>query len=77
LDTFLLRTITVPAIAVLVGQANWWRPSGRLPASWWPLKRKRGARSGKRKPLLPEEEKSPAWLLDDVVGFSLRDGLRL
>ncbi|MGA8546538.1 MAG: RND family transporter [Mycobacterium sp.] len=29
LDTFLVRTITVPAIAVLVGQANWW-PS-RLP----------------------------------------------
>jgi RND superfamily putative drug exporter len=24
LDTFLVRTITVPAIAVLVGQANWW-----------------------------------------------------
>jgi putative drug exporter of the RND superfamily len=29
LDTFLVRTITVPAIAVLVGTANWW-PS-RLP----------------------------------------------
>ncbi|HEY1842555.1 MAG TPA: RND family transporter [Mycobacterium sp.] len=29
LDTFLVRTITVPAIAVLVGDANWW-PS-RLP----------------------------------------------
>ena len=27
LDTFLVRTITVPAIAVLVGKANWW-PSG-------------------------------------------------
>ena len=24
LDTFLVRTITVPAIAALVGQANWW-----------------------------------------------------
>jgi putative drug exporter of the RND superfamily len=24
LDTFLVRTITVPAIAVLVGKANWW-----------------------------------------------------
>jgi RND superfamily putative drug exporter len=24
LDTFLVRTITVPAIAVLVGRANWW-----------------------------------------------------
>ena len=27
LDTFLVRTITVPSIATLVGQANWW-PSG-------------------------------------------------
>lgn len=24
LDTFVVRTITVPALAVLVGQANWW-----------------------------------------------------
>jgi putative drug exporter of the RND superfamily len=24
LDTFLVRTITVPAIAVIIGQANWW-----------------------------------------------------
>ena len=30
LDTFLVRTITVPAIAVIVGQANWW------PHQWWP-----------------------------------------
>jgi RND superfamily putative drug exporter len=27
-DTFIVRTITVPALAVLVGNANWW-PSGR------------------------------------------------
>ncbi|MBB5161287.1 RND family transporter [Mycobacterium sp. AZCC_0083] len=27
-DTFIVRTITVPALAVLVGKANWW-PSGR------------------------------------------------
>ncbi|OBB86955.1 hypothetical protein A5760_03840 [Mycobacterium colombiense] len=38
LDTFLVRTITVPAIAALVGRANWWpspvgvrRPSLRSP----------------------------------------------
>jgi hypothetical protein len=36
LDTFLVRTITVPAMAVLVGNANWWpsrppRPSPRRP----------------------------------------------
>jgi len=30
LDTFLVRTVTVPAIAVLVGKANWW-PSRPLP----------------------------------------------
>ncbi|WP_372441021.1 MMPL/RND family transporter [Mycolicibacterium mengxianglii] len=30
LDTFLVRTITVPAIAVLVGKANWW------PSRWEP-----------------------------------------
>ena len=24
LDTFLVRTITVPAVAVLIGRANWW-----------------------------------------------------
>jgi putative drug exporter of the RND superfamily len=24
LDTFVVRTITVPAIAALVGRANWW-----------------------------------------------------
>jgi RND superfamily putative drug exporter len=29
LDTFIVRTVTVPALAVLVGKANWW-PSGRL-----------------------------------------------
>jgi putative drug exporter of the RND superfamily len=28
LDTFVVRTVTVPALAVLVGKANWW-PSGR------------------------------------------------
>lgn len=28
LDTFLVRTITVPAVAVLVGKANWW------PSKW-------------------------------------------
>lgn len=31
LDTFVVRTITVPAVATLVGRANWWpsRPDGR------------------------------------------------
>lgn len=30
LDTFLVRTITVPATATLVGKANWW------PSKWQP-----------------------------------------
>ena len=76
LDTFLVRTVTVPAIAVLVGKANWWRPAGL-----WPLLRFRGsAQPKKRKPLLPDEEKTPAktpWADSDVIAFSLRDGLRL
>jgi RND superfamily putative drug exporter len=77
LDTFLVRTVTVPAIAVLAGKANWWRPSGL-----WPLRRDRGnAQPMKRKPLLPdlpdEEAKTPAWADDDLIGFSLYDGLRL
>jgi hypothetical protein len=31
LDTFVVRTITVPAMAVIVGNANWW-PAGRKAA---------------------------------------------
>ena len=37
LDTFLVRTITVPALAVLIGNANWW-PSG------WRQKRRASTR---------------------------------
>ena len=76
LDTFLVRTVLVPAIAVLVGKANWWRPSGL-----WPLRRSAPAAGGaqpvKRNRLLPDEEDLPAWVDDDVIGFSLYDGLRL
>jgi RND superfamily putative drug exporter len=32
LDTFLVRTITVPAIAALVGDANWWPSQPPPPA---------------------------------------------
>jgi RND superfamily putative drug exporter len=32
LDTFLVRTITVPALAVLVGRGNWWPSRVKLPA---------------------------------------------
>jgi putative drug exporter of the RND superfamily len=40
LDTFLVRTITVPAMAVILSQANWW------PYQWWP-QRSRGRRPGR------------------------------
>ncbi|OBH82343.1 transporter [Mycobacterium scrofulaceum] len=73
LDTFLLRTVTVPAIAVLVGRANWWWPSGWASVSL-PLRRRRPLG---RKPLLPDEEKSPASIPPELIGFSPRDGLRL
>lgn len=43
LDTFLVRTITVPAIAVLVGKANWW------PSKWQPP-----AANPRRKPEIDE-----------------------
>ena len=33
LDTFLVRTITIPALVVLCGQANWW-PSASV-ESWF------------------------------------------
>lgn len=38
LDTFLVRTITVPAVAALVGRANWW-PSGLRPQVRKPVRR--------------------------------------
>jgi putative drug exporter of the RND superfamily len=79
LDTFLVRTITVPAIAVLVGRANWWRPSGLWPAGWWPSRRNGGGATPiRRNRLLPEAaEELPAWTDDDVIGYSPCDGLRL
>jgi len=66
LDTFVVRTITVPAMAVLVGRANWWpsrwdrgRAHPSRPASLWPAK-----------------DPTPVSTAD-VIGFSLHDGLRL
>ena len=47
LDTFLVRTITVPAIAALVGRANWWPPR------WWPSEWRRDRTPRRRPPLLP------------------------
>ena len=47
LDTFLVRTITVPAIAVLIGKANWW-PSQPLPP---PAPRERAQRASAPAPV--------------------------
>jgi putative drug exporter of the RND superfamily len=38
LDTFLVRTLTVPALAVLAGKGNWW------PSKWRPSKQRERAR---------------------------------
>jgi RND superfamily putative drug exporter len=40
LDTFIVRTITVPAVAVLIGDKNWW-PS-KTPRQMLDAKRQRG-----------------------------------
>ncbi len=81
LDTFLVRTITVPAIAVLVGKANWWpsRADGGW-ANWWPARWRRDRTPRRRRPpLLPvsEREPAPTWSDEELIGFSLQGGLRL
>ncbi len=45
LDTFLVRTVTVPAMAVLVGKANWW-PSKNLKPLHGGLDHSRAAEAG-------------------------------
>ncbi len=61
LDTFLVRTITVPAIATLVGQANWWPSKPKAPPKQ------------ERQPLHTAESdepasEPPATPLDDALG---------
>ncbi len=58
LDTFLVRTITVPAIAVLVGKWNWW-PSKPPP----PSRRERAVR-----PAEPEPQPAPSGNGDSASG---------
>jgi len=79
LDTFLVRTVTVPAIAVLCGRANWWHPRG-----WWPWRDRNQAvprpadrLAGNR--LLPDEARTPVVSADEdeLICFSPHDGLRL
>lgn len=55
IDTFLVRTITVPALAALIGQKNWW-PS------------KLGAESGERSWSQPILERLPARLVRLITG---------
>lgn len=45
LDTFLVRTVTVPAMAVLIGKANWW-PSKNLKPLHGELDHSRSAKAG-------------------------------
>ncbi len=45
LDTFLVRTVTVPALAVLIGKANWW-PSKNLTPLHGELDHSRPAKAG-------------------------------
>jgi RND superfamily putative drug exporter len=62
LDTFLVRTITVPAIAVLVGRANWW-PSRLPPRSMHPPTDRTaapGARSTSEAPQSDEQQLAAA-----------------
>ena len=75
LDTFLVRTVTVPAIATLVGRANWW-PS--RPQSEKPLRRARVSRParirkaltrrfvGRRRSAAPVADDTPS-VVDDAT----------
>ena len=68
LDTFLVRTITVPAIAALVGRANWW-PSrlGRRPGTYR-VGRPRGRMTPRAGPVYRMKSKLyPAELLQSRV----------
>jgi putative drug exporter of the RND superfamily len=57
LDTFLVRTITVPAIAVLIGNAN-----------WWPSRPPRPAPHGRTQSVhTPDPEPTPEAPQDDTV----------
>jgi putative drug exporter of the RND superfamily len=82
LDTFVVRTITVPAMAAMIGRANWWpsKPGGAAlgAAAMWPPRWRRDRRPQRsRKPLLPDAEREPKVTADHLVAFSMYDGLRL
>jgi putative drug exporter of the RND superfamily len=70
IDTFLVRTITVPAVAALVGRANWWPSRPTSPgeqAKQAPILRRLAAKANRRpprfrrrKPAMRQDEKVPA-----------------
>ena len=68
LDTFLVRTVTVPAIAVLVGKANWW-PYRWWPESWSQARAAKKAKKLRRKsgpPSIEEIHDEPDLVAEDV-----------
>ena len=55
IDTFLVRTVTVPALAVLIGRANWWPTCGDAGASRCPSRRKWNSSTSRA------HQSSPGW----------------
>lgn len=70
LDTFLVRTITVPAIAVVVGKANWWPSRGEPPP---PPKRKRAAQQAGPEQTVAVIDAAPLTDMDDRSESSNRE----
>jgi RND superfamily putative drug exporter len=69
LDTFLVRTVTVPATAVLLGRANWW-PSKTAPGMHKPVKRPRVAHQAPVADTVVEDTSDP---VPSLVGAGLQD----
>jgi hypothetical protein len=76
LDTFLVRTVTVPAIATLVGKANWWPsdPQRYKPNAGRPRKRLAQMRKAltprflaRRRPATQPGNEVPQSVPDDVL----------
>jgi putative drug exporter of the RND superfamily len=67
LDTFLVRTVTVPAMAVMVGRANWW-PYRWWPAAWSQRRRARRAKRHRRRDSDPVVEEVYPDLSETVNG---------
>ncbi len=85
LDTFLVRTVTVPALTALIGQANWW-PSKLGQDSARQVKRRKRARKsdlwldrvkgiGGRKPKKPVSGRPTTKVARPINGHARKDGL--